>query len=173
MKSTLSRSSLSRAKNLRPLSFLSDHVWIFSLRRCSVKDLLRRYTGELLYRPLMSLMLAYCPSFKNSPQSQIEEVKDQYTGEIRLRYVNKARALAGGPQRIGHGHAKNKVPSEPTKKIQDYMYKLDKRLLEKLKGVRHGLSRICLTYTCRSLQTGPYGFDMGCLRSSTRRSSAC
>lgn len=65
----------------------------------------------------------------------IEDWEDPRTGEVKKRYVNKARQTFFAPQRIGHGHAAGDVPKEPGKGTKDVISKLDQQLLGKLQQV--------------------------------------
>lgn len=74
-------------------------------------------------------------SFRNAPQAVIEDHVDLYTGEVRKRYVNKARFVGAPQTKVGHNHAPGDVPSGPPKALAERVKKVDQRIYERLKAV--------------------------------------
>ncbi|EIW69414.1 hypothetical protein TREMEDRAFT_68676 [Tremella mesenterica DSM 1558] len=71
--------------------------------------------------------------FKQPPQVGVEDWEDEKTGQIRKRYVNKARYVALGTESISHVHKPEEVPTGPPAKVKTRMAKLDLQVLKKLK----------------------------------------
>ena len=65
----------------------------------------------------------------------MEEYEVERTGQVRKRYVNKARHVGFAPLRIGHGHVPGEVPMEPVKAVKDKIDKLDQGIMAKLRLV--------------------------------------
>ena len=105
---------------------------IYRALRCTATDKCPGTTSRL---SALSSELTDKSSFKQLPQTAIENWEDEYTGQVRKRFVNQARYMALGAVSIAHYHNPEDVPREPPPKVVRRSSKLNDDLLNRLKEV--------------------------------------